>query len=201
MADDQNWRLKAQVATPVHAGALEALVDRIRHTDLGGETGREDVVVTHDGQLLFAYAASEDTLKIARAAFAAALGREGLDAELVESHFDDGLDDWRQIDPPLSGQAAQREDALERDAKVQETRTLIASAGKLERAELEQSMREWAEQLNLELTITEHRHLLTCQVLFEVTGARRKIDEFDEGLKAEELQTIRSERMVMMSPL
>ena len=77
----------------------------------------------------------------------------------------------------------------------------IASAGKLVRAEIEQSMREQADRLGLELTITEHPHLLTCQVLFEVTGQRHKIDELAADLNAEEMATMRAERTVMLSPL
>jgi hypothetical protein len=38
-------------------------------------------------------------------------------------------------------------------------------------------------------------------VAFTVTGPRRKLDEFAEGLRAEELATMRAERTVMLSPL
>jgi len=43
--------------------------------------------------------------------------------------------------------------------------------------------------------------LLTTQVAFTVTGPKRKIDEFAQGLKAEEVATMRTERAVMLSPL
>ena len=43
--------------------------------------------------------------------------------------------------------------------------------------------------------------LLTTQVAFTVTGPKRKIDEFAQGLNADELATIRAERAVMLSPL
>jgi hypothetical protein len=49
--------------------------------------------------------------------------------------------------------------------------------------------------------VIEHPHLLTIQVAFTVTGSKRKIDEFADGLRAEELATMRAERAVMMSPL
>jgi hypothetical protein len=62
-------------------------------------------------------------------------------------------------------------------------------------------MREWAEKLGLGIEIHEHPHLLTTQVAFTVTGPGRKIDEFAEGLRAEELATMRTERAVMLSPL
>jgi hypothetical protein len=49
--------------------------------------------------------------------------------------------------------------------------------------------------------VIEHPHLLSTQVAFTVSGPRRKIDEFAEGLKAEGWATMRSELAVMASPL
>jgi hypothetical protein len=69
------------------------------------------------------------------------------------------------------------------------------------RAEVEQSMREWADKLDLRCEIIEHPHLLTTQLAFTVTGPKRKVDEFAEGLRAEGTATMRTERAVMMSPL
>ena len=93
------------------------------------------------------------------------------------------------------------EDAADHDAEAIETRTMVASAGKLIRAQLEQSMRDWADRLGVECKIVEHPHLLTTQVGFTVTGPRRRIDEFAQGLAAEERATIRTETAVMLSPL
>lgn len=78
---------------------------------------------------------------------------------------------------------------------------MVVSSGKLIRVEFDQTMHDWAEKLGLECEIVEHPHLLTTQVGFTVTGPKRKIDEFAEGLKAEELATMRTERAVMISPL
>ncbi len=61
-------------------------------------------------------------------------------------------------------------------------------------------MLEWAEKLGLKCEVM-HPHLLTAQVAFTVTGPKRKVDEFAEGLRAEELATMRTERAVMMGPL
>jgi hypothetical protein len=69
------------------------------------------------------------------------------------------------------------------------------------RAEVEQTMREWAAKLDLRCELIEHPHLLTTQVAFTVTGPKRKIDEFAQSLRAEELATMRTERAVMLSPL
>jgi hypothetical protein len=62
-------------------------------------------------------------------------------------------------------------------------------------------MLDWADKLGLQCQIVEHPHLLTTQVAFTVTGPKRKIDEFSEGLNAEEVATMRTERAVMLSPL
>lgn len=183
---------------------LERLVRGVRHGDIAGKLGVElphDVVVTHDGKVIFAYAAGKDALNAARAAIEAAMGREGVTARIVVSRWDEGVDEWVQVDPPLSGRAKQLKEDAEADGKRVETRTLVASAGRLVRREIEESMSESAKTLNLELKIVEHPHLLTCQVLFEVTGAKRKLDEFAAALRAEELATLRTERAVMLSPL
>ena len=62
-------------------------------------------------------------------------------------------------------------------------------------------MLDWAAQLGLECKLIEHPHLLTTQVGFTVTGPKRKVDEFSQGLAAEERTTIRTEGVVMLSPL
>ena len=88
-----------------------------------------------------------------------------------------------------------------RDADAVETRTVVASAGKLIRAEFEQSLREWATRLDVECEIVEHPHLLLTQVGFTVTGPKRKVEEFVQGVSAEELTSIRLERHVIVSHL
>ncbi|HTD08752.1 MAG TPA: hypothetical protein VK680_07655 [Solirubrobacteraceae bacterium] len=67
--------------------------------------------------------------------------------------------------------------------------------------EFEQTMRNWAAKLGLECMLVEHRHLLATQVCFTVTGPKRSIDEFADGLRADERATIRTARAVMASPL
>lgn len=193
MRDDQNWRLNVELGS---AHDLGEFLDRVRSGAAGDTQVPGDVVITHDGGSLFAYAASEESIKRARAAI------ESLtNAQIVISHWAQSVDDWVQVDPPLAGAALQREEALERDEAKHERRTLVCSAGRMVRREIEQSMQESADALGLHLTITEHPHLLTYQVLFDVEGAKHKIDEFADGLNAEEMATIRTERAVMMSPL
>jgi hypothetical protein len=208
MSDEQGWRLKAQLTEVVDTGGT--LDHLLRHLRGGGgpDLVRDlradvphDVVLTHDGRLLFAYAADAATLTTTRHAIEGVLTREGIGASIFISHWDDRLDEWRQTDPPPSAADRQSEEAQERDAETVQTRTMVASSGKMIRAEFEQSMLEWADKLGVQCTIIEHPHLLTTQVGFTVTGPKRKLDEFSEGLQAEEAATIRTERAVMLSPL
>jgi hypothetical protein len=204
-ADEQDWRLQADLRVAEPRGALQALVDRLRG---GPHLVREiearvphDVVVTHDGAMLFAYAADEATLRQARAAIEAELADSEIHAGVRVSRWDDELDRWLQVDPPPSPQEQREREAAERDAEAVETRTLVASSGRLVRGEFEETMRGWADRLGLECAIVEHPHLLSTQVAFTVTGPRHKLDEFARGLSAEEWATIRTETAVMTSPL
>jgi hypothetical protein len=204
VSEDKDWRLKAELDDGATQGWLDDLLGRLRGPSVVQEVGAavgHDVVITHDGELLFAYAETKLALAEARTAIEGVLRQDGVNASICVSHWDDQLDNWRQIDPPLTGEAKQTEDAVVRDAEAVETRSMVASSGKLIRAEFEQSMCGWAEKLGLDCKLVEHPHLLTTQVAFTVTGHKRKIDEFAQGLKAEELATMRTERAVMMSPL
>lgn len=200
MPDDQDWRLKADLDVENKAGALSHLLRSIRSGEVGAEVP-DDVAITHDDNLLFAYAASKAAMTTTRAVIEAVVRRDGVKAIINVSHWDEDLDEWVQVDPPLTGTAERSQQAAVRDAEKSESRTMVASTGKLIRAEVEQTMREWADKLNLQCEIVEHPHLLTTQVAFTVTGPRRKVDEFAAGLKAEELATLRTERAVMLSPL
>jgi hypothetical protein len=119
----------------------------------------------------------------------------------VLSHWDEELDEWRQVDPPPTAQEARREDAAERDAEAVETRTLVASAGRLVRSSFEQSLLQRAEQLGIKCTIAEHPHLLTTQVLFTCTGPKHKIDEFARAIRAEGAATLRADGILMLNPI
>lgn len=202
--NDQDWRLEAELDVPEPGGALRSLLGRVRGPDVVKELEAlvpHDVVITHDGKLLFAYAADEQTLAAARHGLEQVLAHDGITASVRVSHWDDELDTWRQTDPPLTAQERETEAAAERDLDTIETRSLIVSSGRLIREEVEQTMRDWAAKLGLECEIVEHPHLLSSQLAFTVTGSKRKIDEFARGLQAEEWSTIRAETTVMLSPL
>ncbi len=204
MSDDQDWRLEAQLDVGDTHGGPARLLGRLRGPDFVHDVEAavpHDVVITHDGNLLFAYASGEATITSARAAIEDALKTDGIGASIRVSHWDDERDIWRQTDPPPTAEDERIQEAAERDDDAIETRTLVVSSGKMIRAEFEQSMLAWAEQLGLQCTIIEHPHLLTTQVGFTVTGPKGKIDEFSRGLQAEDRATIRAETAVMLSPL
>jgi hypothetical protein len=201
---EQDWRLQAELDVGDARGALHGLISRLRGPDVVKEvqaTVPHDVVITHDGKLLFAYAADEATVRAARSAIEGVLQHDGIAATVRLSRWDDEFDRWQQIDPPASAEEKRTQDAADRDADAIETRTMVASSGKLVRAEFEQSMLDWAAKLGLECEIIEHPHLLTTQVGFTVTGSKRKIDEFSQGLSAEGWAAVRAETGVMLSPL
>jgi hypothetical protein len=200
----QDWRLEARLDVVDHAQALEDLVGHLRKPTLVRELEADvpdHVVITHDGRLLFAYASDEATLRAARNAIETVLRHDGITASVRVSHWDEQLDDWRQTDPPASASARRVQDSADRAAEAIETRTMVASAGKVIRAEFEQTMLTWAGKLGLSCEIVEHPHLLTTQVGFTVTGPERKIDEFAQGLIAEGRASIRADRAVLWSPL
>jgi hypothetical protein len=203
-ASEQDWRMQAELHVAEARGTLHDLVGRVRGPDVVREiesTVPHDVVVTHDGKLLFAYAADAATLAAARSAIEDVLRRDSIDATVRVSHWDDEREQWRQTDPPLSAEEQQRDDAAARDGEAIETRTLVANSGKMIRVEFEETMRDWADKLGLQCAIVEHPHLLRTQVAFTVTGPKHKIDEFSRGLRAEQWQTIRAENAVMLSQL
>jgi hypothetical protein len=193
--DDRDWRLSGDLESErdVH-GLVERLhlPDEVR--DVQAAVG-DDVVITHDGSRLFAYASGRQAIEQARALIEYALTKDGLSTKLTLTHFSSDYDEWVDPDAPPPPTEPGRTPA------DTESRTLVATVGRMIREEFEQSMRNWADQLGVRCEIVEHPHLLNSQVAFTVTGPPRKVDEFAEGLKAEERQTIRTETGVMLSPL
>lgn len=202
--DERDWRLRAELDVADTAGALHRLLGRFRGPSIDREIAAkvsDQVVITHDGNTLFAYATDEAKLHAARSAIEDVLRADGVAASMRVGVWDERLDAWRQTDPPLTAGEQRAAETAARDAEAVETRMLVASAGKQVRGELEPSMLRWADELGVECKIVEHPHLLATQVGFTITGPRRKLDEFAQGLAAEEAATIRTERAVMLSPL
>jgi hypothetical protein len=203
--DQKDWRLQVALAIELPKPALGGLLERVRGPSgaIGDaeSAASDDVVVTHDGSQLFAYAADEQALANARAAIEAKLREDGVEASARVSHWDDELDAWRQVDPPLTDEERQALVKSDREAETVETRTLVVKVGREIRSEFEASIQNSAAELGLDCKIVEHPHLLRVQVAFTVTGPHRKVDEFAAGLNAEEWQSIRIEQAVMSSPL
>jgi hypothetical protein len=204
MPDDQDWRLEVEFDVTDTRGALDHMLGRVRDPNVAADAKAavsHEVVVTHDGKRLFAYAATEEAISQARRVIEGVLQHDGVGSSNRLSHWDNELEAWRQTDPPPTADEQRNEDIAKRAAETVETRTMVVSAGKLVRPTVEQTMLEWAAKLGVKCAFVEHPHLLTTQVGFTVTGPKGKIDEFAEGLRAEELATMRTERLVMLSPL
>jgi hypothetical protein len=145
-ANEKNWKLRAELEAADSRGALEDMVGFLRSPAAAKEAKAieadvpNNVVITHDGERLYAYAADEATIVATRRAIESAAAREGLTVSAIGiSHWDAELDDWRQIDPPpATPEQRQAAATAEHDATLEETRTFVASAGRLVRAEFEQ---------------------------------------------------------------
>jgi hypothetical protein len=201
----QDWRLDADLKGDHPKDSLHALVRLISApptiTAEIESVAPQDVVFTHDGAKLFAYAANETLIHAACQSAENVLQSKGIIARMSICHWDDEHNRWKQIVPPLDAQEQTADEASMRNADTVETRTLVASSGKLIRAEFEQTMTNWAAELGLQCRLIEHPHLLTTQVAFTLTGPRGKITEFSDGLAAEGRATIRTDTAVMLSPL
>jgi hypothetical protein len=198
--DRRDWRLTADIPQAPSHGFLAGLVEHVRDPAVMSELKSavaENAVITHDGNRLFAYAAGRAEIERARHAIQAVLDRDGIQAKLKLNQWQEDLDEWVDPDDDSPERLAERAAAT-----ATGTRMLVTSAGKWVREELELSMKTWAEELGISCEIIEqHPHLLDDQLAFTITGPTRKLDEFETGLRAEELATIRTERQVMISPL
>lgn len=186
MAED--WRLKAVLEVAEGSDALDRVI-----TDLHAAEGAGDVAVTHNGGTLFAYAASRADLDGARARVEQVLAADGVPGRIVISHWDDRIADWLQVDPPLEGEAQEAVESTLAAAEQVATRTGVVTAGRLSRETVEQAMLDAARDLGLTCEVSEHRHLLTAQLTFTVTGPSGKVDQFMGALHEEGLVTIRTE--------
>jgi len=100
--DNDDWRLTAELEVSDNGRELHKLMAHLRGSDgadvdVIGEVEAavpHDAVITHDGKLLFAYAADEATITAARAAIESVLAREQTVANVRISRWDHGLDRW-----------------------------------------------------------------------------------------------------------
>ncbi|HUA12379.1 MAG TPA: hypothetical protein VMA83_10270 [Solirubrobacteraceae bacterium] len=203
MADEDDWRACFVVSEAPHVSIMDRLVHHGESPEFDEETAAigEDIVATHDGARIFLYAASRDPLERARTTVAGRLEAKGIGATSTVSLWDEAADDWRQVDPPLAASETERLEAADRTASERETRTVVASIGELIRPEFEQTMLDAAARLGVECEIVEHRHLMTTQVGFKVSGPRFAVEEFARELHAATRSTVRCEGVLLASPL
>ena len=141
-SDEQDWRLQAELDVGDTRRALHGLIGRLRG---GPDIVREveatlphDVVITHDGRLLFAYAADEAALTAARSAIEEVLGRDGIQASVRISHWDDERDGWRQPirrQPPRRSSSRMPPSGRRRDRDAHDGRQLGQARASRIRAE------------------------------------------------------------------
>ncbi len=197
--DERDWRLSGELAGS-DGGPLHGLVGRRREAHAAGDAADAvgaDVVVTHDGPRLFAYAASRAAIEDARAKLEQALSADGVTVALSLRAWSEDLEEW--IDPDAPPPARPAATIAAENATV--THTYVVTLGRWVRQEFEESLELWAGQLGVTYEIVEHPHLLNTQAAFTVTGPSRKVDEFAAAMRAAEQATIRTETTVMSSPL
>jgi hypothetical protein len=201
MAEDQDWRLRADLADPA---AFHERLRGARHFEHEMEPlVSHDVVLSYDDDTLFGYANTQQAVMAARTAIERQLASDGLSATLLVSHWDPELGDfgdWHQVDPPLDGYGREREARKReertadeaRDERV-ETRTVAITSGRMVRNWFETTVADEAREAGVELSIVEHPHLLTTQIAFTLTGPTAKVDGVIEDLRSRAGQATRLE--------
>jgi hypothetical protein len=191
----QDWRLEMTLEGGTRVRAAD-LVEQIK-----AKAG-EDVVLTHDHERFFSYATTEAAVRAVRDAAQAVLDQDGVTAAVSLSHWDDDLDDWLRVDPPLDAGEASAQAAAKVDAEAVQTRTIVVKVGRAARTDFDESMRVASADLGVACTVVEeHPHLLSSQLALTLEGPRRKVDEFVEILGAEGSASIRTDTAILLSPL
>jgi hypothetical protein len=201
--EDRDWRVRAELSA-AGSDTARRLLERFRGAHVLAEAAAavgEEVVLTHDGNVLFLYAADEPSLRAAQSALAQALRADSVTFAFTVSHWDEATEEWAQVEPPLTGARELAHEQAVKEAEAPDQKTFVVRVGKEIRSEFEASMQNWAGRLGLSCQIVEHPHLLSTQVAFTVSGTSRHVEEFRQGLAAEEFATIRTERVVQASPL
>jgi hypothetical protein len=178
MAEIEDWRLRVELADPA---GLHAQLRGARHFE--GEVKplvSHDVVLSYDDDTLFAYANTLATITQTRRAIEHQLASDGLSATLQIAHWDEEVADWHQVEPPLDEAERERE-ASERAAREareagMQTHTVAITSGRMVRRWFETTVADEAHDSGVELSIVEHPHLLTTQIVFTLTGPGDKVD-------------------------
>src|ERR1700759_632291 len=102
--DQRDWRLTGELSA-AGGGRLHGLLAGRREAHAAGDAAAAvgpDVVVTHDGEKLFAYAATRAAIEDARSKLEEALARDGLEAALSLTVWSEELEQWVDPDAPQS---------------------------------------------------------------------------------------------------
>jgi hypothetical protein len=179
--DTGQWRLRANVQRSSRLGAVVRQLRDGREKLLGVARGGRlpaEPVLTHKGDTLFVYASTRDDAERARSAVEQALRGESQVAELSISRWDESVADWRQVEPPLAGEARELDAARARATTRHVTRALLfPTFGRRERAALTR-LAEDAPRAGVECTVTERRRRLGVDLRFTVAGPASKVDAF-----------------------
>lgn len=198
MDDQQDWRLRADIAD---APGLMARLREARHfeRELEPLLGPE-IVLSADDDTLFAYANTREAIDEARGGIEHQLAAEQRNATIRIAHWDDDGEDWHQVDPPPSADELAREERRDREAEAEaareariETRTVAVTSGRMVRNWFETTVADEARELGVQLSIVEHPHLLSTQIVFTLTGATGKIEEVIADMDARAGQVTRLE--------
>jgi len=176
---DQDWRLRAAFDVP---NGVTDVFERLRSRErvFGSDVGGLPfgVVLSRRDDALFVYASSRSGIDGARLAIERVARAIGLSAELRVGRWDEGLREWRQIHPPLTGQEHELDDARGREASRHETRELSYLVGRLDRPLVEGPLLDFAQRRGIGCSVEEKPRLLSVRLTFSVTGPAYKLDEF-----------------------
>jgi hypothetical protein len=191
MSEDQDWRLRVDLADPaaLHAGLRDA---RRIERELDSVVAA-DVVVSHNGDTLFAYANTRESIDGARRAIEARLAQGGVAADVDVSRWDGAGARWVDPDAPPADAPAPGSPS---DPIV--TRTFVESAGRLVRNLVETTVAADARERGVELSIVEHPHLLRTQLAFTLTGPASQVDGVIADIEAGAMRLTRIEFDNMM---
>ncbi len=127
--DERDWRLTGEVRA-ADGGYLHGLMGRRREAHAAGDAADAvgpEVVVTHEGERLFAYAATRAAIDDARAKLEQALAQDGLAVTLTLAVWSEDLEEWIDPDaPPPARPAAAGEETTGHPHLRRHARTLGA---------------------------------------------------------------------------
>ena len=197
MDDEQDWRLRVELAD---AAGFHGRLRGARHFERELEPlVADDVVLSYNDDTLFAYANTQDALAELRRALEHQLASDGVSGAITVSHWDDDLGevgDWRQIDPPESA-AAEASEAQQPRAEAVVTRNYVVNSGRVVNEYFEQTALEDAREAGVELSFTEHPHLLTTQISFTLTGPAVQVDTVIDNMKTRAMALTRLESFAL----